>query len=74
MVWQFIAPMRCRVLSLEVSNGQPVEEGQVLAVFEDCRGLLMQTIIKSPRRGVFHIADISVEDAIEAGTPVFSVE
>gem|GEM_PF-4801436 len=74
MAWHFVAPMRCRMVSLEVQDGQPVEEGQVLAVFEDCRGLLMQTTIKSPRKGRFRLMDALPGDSVEAGTQVFGVE
>jgi len=62
------------MVSLEVRDGQTVEEGQILAVFEDCRGLMMQTIIKSPCKGRFKLHDVQPGQNIDAGSRIFGVE
>ncbi|KAF2196959.1 3-methylcrotonyl-CoA carboxylase subunit alpha [Delitschia confertaspora ATCC 74209] len=62
-----LAPMPCKVLRVEVSEGGAVKEGQPLVVIESMK---METVIRSPKDGVVERVVHGVGDICKAGTPL----
>ena len=59
------SPMPGTILSVNVSNGQPVKKGDVLFVLE---AMKMENEIMSPRDGVIASVNTSKGSSVEAGT------
>ncbi|EDN95540.1 hypothetical protein SS1G_11418 [Sclerotinia sclerotiorum 1980 UF-70] len=60
-----VAPMPCKVLRNEVREGDEVEEGQALVVIESMK---METVIRSPQKGVVAKLVHKEGDICKAGT------
>ncbi|CCD42512.1 similar to 3-methylcrotonyl-CoA carboxylase subunit alpha [Botrytis cinerea T4] len=60
-----VAPMPCKVLRNEVGEGEEVEEGQALVVIESMK---METVIRSPQKGVVAKLVHKEGDICKAGT------
>ena len=68
---EVLAPMPGKVLSVEVSVNETIEEGQALLVLE---AMKMENVIRAPRAGI--IASVGVEDgvAVEKGVALVTYE
>ncbi|KAK0628224.1 carbamoyl-phosphate synthase L chain, ATP binding domain-containing protein [Bombardia bombarda] len=60
-----VAPMPCKILRNEVSEGQEVEKGAPLVVIESMK---METVIRSPQKGVIKKLAHKEGDICKAGT------
>ncbi|KAF2003966.1 single hybrid motif-containing protein, partial [Amniculicola lignicola CBS 123094] len=60
-----LAPMPCKVLRVEVKEGDTVEKDQALVVIESMK---METVIRSPGRAVVGRVVHGVGDLVRAGT------
>ncbi|KAH8908065.1 hypothetical protein BR93DRAFT_592666 [Coniochaeta sp. PMI_546] len=60
-----VAPMPCKILKNEVSEGQEVEKGAPLVVIESMK---METVIRSPQKGVIKRLAHKEGDICKAGT------
>ncbi|PGH16750.1 hypothetical protein AJ80_05065 [Polytolypa hystricis UAMH7299] len=60
-----LAPMPCKILRVEVSEGQAVEKDQPLVVIESMK---METVIRSPQNGVVSKVVHKQGDICKAGT------
>lgn len=60
-----VAPMPCKVLKNEVEEGQEVEKGAPLVVIESMK---METVIRSPQKGVIKKLAHKEGDICKAGT------
>jgi len=60
-----VAPMPCKILRNEVSEGQEVEKGTPLVVIESMK---METVIRSPQKGVIKRLAHKEGDICKAGT------
>ncbi|KAL2016820.1 hypothetical protein VTK56DRAFT_2943 [Thermocarpiscus australiensis] len=60
-----VAPMPCKILRNEVSEGQEVEKGTPLVVIESMK---METVIRSPQKGVVKKLAHKEGDICKAGT------
>jgi 3-methylcrotonyl-CoA carboxylase alpha subunit len=63
-----LAPMPCKILSVEVSEGQTVEKDQPLVVIESMK---METVIRSPHNGT--IAKIVHRKGVSLSSIFFSI-
>ncbi len=68
---EVFAPMPGKVLSVEVSNNETVEEGQALLVLE---AMKMENVIRAPRSGVIASVDASAGQAVEKGAALVTYE
>ena len=68
---EVFAPMPGKVLSIEVSNNETVEEGQALLVLE---AMKMENVIRAPRAGVIASVDASAGQAVEKGAALVTYE
>ena len=59
---EVFAPMPGKVLSVEVSKNETVEEGQALLVLE---AMKMENVIRAPRSGVIASVDAAAGQAVE---------
>ncbi|KUL92346.1 hypothetical protein ZTR_02625 [Talaromyces verruculosus] len=62
-----LAPMPCKILSVEVSEGQTVEKDQPLVVIESMK---METVIRSPHNGTIAKIVHRKGDQCKSGTPL----
>ncbi|EED17503.1 3-methylcrotonyl-CoA carboxylase subunit alpha (MccA), putative [Talaromyces stipitatus ATCC 10500] len=62
-----LAPMPCKILSVEVSEGQAVEKDQPLVVIESMK---METVIRSPHNGTIARIVHRRGDQCKSGTPL----
>ncbi|KXX79645.1 Methylcrotonoyl-CoA carboxylase subunit alpha, mitochondrial [Madurella mycetomatis] len=65
VVGSVVAPMPCKILRNEVAEGQEVEKGAPLVVIESMK---METVIRSPQRGVVKRLAHKEGDICKAGT------
>jgi biotin carboxyl carrier protein len=68
---EVFAPMPGKVLSVEVSNNETVEEGQALLVLE---AMKMENVIRAPRSGVIASVDAAAGQAVEKGAALVTYE
>ncbi|KAH7063122.1 carbamoyl-phosphate synthase L chain, ATP binding domain-containing protein [Macrophomina phaseolina] len=66
-----VAPMPCKVLRVEVQEGDEVKEGQALVVIESMK---METVIRSPQTGVVRKIVHAAGDLCKAGTALVEFE
>ncbi|KAK7511830.1 carbamoyl-phosphate synthase L chain, ATP binding domain-containing protein [Phyllosticta citriasiana] len=66
-----VAPMPCKVLRVEVQEGDNVEMGQALVVIESMK---METVIKSPVQGIVKKIVHGQGDLCKAGTALVEFE
>ncbi|KAK7551470.1 carbamoyl-phosphate synthase L chain, ATP binding domain-containing protein [Phyllosticta citricarpa] len=66
-----VAPMPCKVLRVEVQEGDKVEMGQALVVIESMK---METVIKSPVQGIVKKIVHGQGDLCKAGTALVEFE
>ncbi|RAL68625.1 hypothetical protein DID88_007338 [Monilinia fructigena] len=66
-----VAPMPCKVLRNEVREGEEVEEGQALVVIESMK---METVIRSPQKGIVAKLVHKEGDICKAGTTLVLFE
>ena len=66
-----LAPMPCKVLSVEVQGGNTVKKDQVLVVIESMK---METVIRSPTDGVIKRVVHGKGDLCKAGTALVEFE
>ncbi|KAK0659333.1 Methylcrotonoyl-CoA carboxylase subunit alpha [Lasiodiplodia hormozganensis] len=66
-----VAPMPCKVLRVEVNEGDEVSEGQALVVIESMK---METVIRSPQKGVVKKIVHGQGDLCKAGTALVEFE
>jgi biotin carboxyl carrier protein len=64
------APMPGLVVSISVSEGQPIEKGQVLVILESMK---MQNELKSPRAGTVGRVRVKTGDSVEQRQTLLSV-
>jgi len=62
-----LAPMPCKILSVEVTEGQVVEKDQPLIVIESMK---METVIRSPHNGTILKIVHKKGDQCKSGTPL----
>ncbi|CRG87711.1 3-methylcrotonyl-CoA carboxylase alpha subunit [Talaromyces islandicus] len=62
-----LAPMPCKILSVEVAEGQTVEKDQALVVIESMK---METVIRSPHDGTIARVVHKKGDQCKSGTPL----
>lgn len=62
-----LAPMPCKILRVEVAEGASVEKDQPLVVIESMK---METVIRSPHRGVISRVMHRAGDQCKSGTPL----
>ncbi|KAH6854840.1 carbamoyl-phosphate synthase L chain, ATP binding domain-containing protein [Chaetomium sp. MPI-CAGE-AT-0009] len=65
VVGSVVAPMPCKILKNEVAEGQEVEKGAPLVVIESMK---METVIRSPQKGVVKRLAHKEGDICKAGT------
>ncbi|KAK4136890.1 hypothetical protein BT67DRAFT_439894 [Trichocladium antarcticum] len=65
VVGSVVAPMPCKILRNEVAEGQEVEKGAPLVVIESMK---METVIRSPQKGVVKRLAHKEGDICKAGT------
>ena len=68
---EVFAPMPGKVLSVEVSKNETVEEGQALLVLE---AMKMENVIRAPRSGVIASVDAAAGQAVEKGAALVTYE
>ena len=68
---EVLAPMPGKVLSVEVSENETVEEGQALLVLE---AMKMENVIRAPRAGVIASIGIEAGVAVEKGMALVTYE
>ncbi|KAA8567637.1 hypothetical protein EYC84_008110 [Monilinia fructicola] len=66
-----VAPMPCKVLRNEVQEGDEVDEGQALVVIESMK---METVIRSPQKGIVAKLVHKEGDICKAGTTLVLFE
>jgi 3-methylcrotonyl-CoA carboxylase alpha subunit len=66
-----LAPMPCKVLRVDVKEGEKVEKGQALVVIESMK---METVIRSPTEGVVKRIVHQAGDMCKAGTALVEFE
>ncbi|ERH27884.1 Biotin-requiring enzyme, partial [Actinomyces sp. oral taxon 877 str. F0543] len=66
-----VSPMQAIVVSLAVSNGDRVEEGQLVAVLE---AMKMEKPLLAPRSGVVTGLGVSQGDTVGAGALICHIE
>lgn len=59
-----LSPMQGTILKVEVADGTPVDEGQVICVVE---AMKMENEVTSPRGGVIEALAVAVGDAVASG-------
>jgi len=64
-------PITGEVLSVPVTVGQQVEEGEVLVVVE---AMKMETVIKSPATGSVSVVHVTTGDRVKAGAELVSLQ
>ncbi|KAL1970982.1 hypothetical protein VTN77DRAFT_2816 [Rasamsonia byssochlamydoides] len=62
-----LAPMPCKILSVEVQEGDVVEKDQPLVVIESMK---METVIRSPHHGIISKVMHKKGDQCKSGTPL----
>ncbi|KAL2145532.1 hypothetical protein VTI28DRAFT_6924 [Corynascus sepedonium] len=71
VVGSVVAPMPCKILRNEVAEGQEVEKGSPLVVIESMK---METVIRSPQKGVIKRLAHKEGDICKAGTTLVIFE
>ncbi|KAK4246994.1 carbamoyl-phosphate synthase L chain, ATP binding domain-containing protein [Corynascus novoguineensis] len=71
VVGSVVAPMPCKILRNEVAEGQEVEKGSPLVVIESMK---METVIRSPQKGVVKKLAHKEGDICKAGTTLVIFE
>lgn len=66
-----LAPMPCKVLRVEVEEGQVVKKNQPLVIIESMK---METVIRSPQDGKVSRVVHRVGDMCKAGTALVEFE
>ena len=66
-----VAPLSGVVVSIDVTQGQQVNEGDKIATLE---AMKMKTVVVSHRTGTVGAIYVNAGDGIEAGQPILSIE
>ena len=68
---EVLAPMPGKVLSVEVSVNETIEEGQALLVLE---AMKMENVIRAPRAGIIASVGVEAGVAVEKGVALVTYE